>query len=302
MRRSFYTLDVFTAQKFAGNPLAVVMNAEGLDDRAMQTIAREFNLSETVFVSPPANPAHRADLRIFTPGRELPFAGHPTVGTAALLGVLDASGKSAAAQWVLGEKVGPVPCDVTVVDAQFARAVFQLPKLPEQMPGALPARALAELLSLPIDAIGFERHVPALFSAGVPFPLVPVTSRAALDGLLSPGAVDMARVLGPAAGGHMFLYCKEPVAAQHHFYARMFAPGLGVPEDPATGSAVAAFAGAIMAFEKPGDGVHRLVIEQGYAMGRPSEIELTLHVRKGLLEKALIGGGAVIVSKGEVEA
>src|SRR3978361_1798463 len=111
MRRKFFTLDVFTDKRFAGNPLGVVTESEGLDTSAMQTIAREFNLSETVFVLPPEDKSHRARIRIFTPVSELPFAGHPTVGTAVLLGTLD--GGTATRDFTLGLNVGPVPCRVT---------------------------------------------------------------------------------------------------------------------------------------------------------------------------------------------
>ena len=111
MQRRFVTLDVFTKTRFAGNPLAVVRDADGLDDAAMQAIAREFNLSETVFLLPPGDPSHRARLRIFTPASEVPFAGHPTVGTAALIGMDAGPGEHS---FVLGERVGPVPCVVAV--------------------------------------------------------------------------------------------------------------------------------------------------------------------------------------------
>src|SRR4029079_4078071 len=130
MRRRFVTLDVFTHKRFAGNPLAVVLEPEGLDTAAMQQIAREFNLSETGFVWPPENKAHRAKLRIFTPVSELPFAGHPTVGTAVLLGLLD--GGSQARDFILGLNIGPVPCCVTPT-INKGRAVFQLPRLPENV-------------------------------------------------------------------------------------------------------------------------------------------------------------------------
>jgi len=129
MGRRFVTLDVFTHKRFAGNPLAVVLEPEGLDTAAMQQIAREFNLSETVFVWPPEDKAHRARVRIFTPVSELPFAGHPTVGTAVLLGRLD--GGTSARDFVLGLNVGPVPCRVRP-SADGGRAVFQLPRLPEE--------------------------------------------------------------------------------------------------------------------------------------------------------------------------
>src|SRR6187399_253539 len=127
MRRRFVTLDVFTTRRFAGNPLAVVLDPDGLDTAAMQTIAREFNLSETVFVFPPADKGNRAKLRIFTPARELPFAGHPTVGTAVLLGGLDGGGERS---FILDEKIGPVPCRVQSSGAGRGRASFDIPRLP----------------------------------------------------------------------------------------------------------------------------------------------------------------------------
>src|ERR1700756_2091224 len=128
MRRKFFTLDVFTRRRYAGNPLAVVLDPDGLDGAAMQAIAREFNLSETVFVLPPADNAHRAKLRIFTPAAELPFAGHPTVGTAVLLNRLD--GGAAAREIVVEEGIGPVRCAVEALDAEAGSARFDLARLP----------------------------------------------------------------------------------------------------------------------------------------------------------------------------
>ncbi|MGL4494689.1 MAG: PhzF family phenazine biosynthesis protein [Beijerinckiaceae bacterium] len=302
MKRRFFTLDVFTAQRFAGNPLAVVLDGEKLTDAAMQAVAREFNLSETVFVMPPADALRRADVRIFTPARELPFAGHPTAGTAVLLGILDAAGKPATSQFMLGEKVGDVPCTVTIAGDDSGHAVFALPKLPERLAADYNPAAIASAFGCKVAEIGFADHQPALFSAGVPFPMVPVRSRAVLNNLPVPDARSFAHAFGPGSGGYGFFYCREPDHVAHHFHARMFAPGMGVAEDPATGAAVASLAGAIMAFEKPAEGEHRFVIEQGYAMGRPSQIELVLDVRHGALHRARIGGSAVVVSEGTLSA
>lgn len=296
MSRRFVTLDVFTARPHAGNPLAVVLDSEGLDSAAMQAIAREFNLSETVFVAPPANPAHRAAIRIFTPGQELPFAGHPTVGTAALLALRDAAEGRAADRLVLEEKVGLVPCAVTLGNARSARATFTLPKLPEQIAQPIADAALAEALGLDVADLGFEGHRPSAFSAGVAYTTVPVTSREVVAKARVAGTFE--RAMAPAQNGNAFVYCRETQEAGHHYHARMFWPEAGVTEDPATGSAVAAFAGAITAFDQPGDGTHRLVIEQGYEMGRPSQIELTLTVAGGALAFATIGGAAVVMSEG----
>ncbi|HEV7325009.1 MAG TPA: PhzF family phenazine biosynthesis protein [Bosea sp. (in: a-proteobacteria)] len=296
MSRRFVTLDVFTTKPHAGNPLAVVLDSEGLDTTAMQAIAREFNLSETVFVAPPANPAHRAAIRIFTPGQELPFAGHPTVGTAALLALRDAAEGQAADRLVLEEKVGLVPCAITLGNARSARATFTLPKLPEQIAQPIAEAALAQALGLDVADLGFEDHRPSAFSAGVAYTMVPVSGREAIAKARVAGT--FAQVMAAAPNGNAFVYCRQTEEAGHHYHARMFWPEAGVTEDPATGSAVAAFAGAIMAFDRPGDGTHRLVIEQGYEMGRPSQIELTLTVAGGALVLATIGGAAVVMSEG----
>jgi trans-2,3-dihydro-3-hydroxyanthranilate isomerase len=134
MARRFVTLDVFTATPHAGNPLAVVLDSDGLDTAAMQAIAREFNLSETVFVQPAAEAGHRAAIRIFTPGRELPFAGHPTVGTAVLLALRDRTEGRGADILVLEEQIGRVPCAVAVSGERSGQATFTLPRLPPPSP------------------------------------------------------------------------------------------------------------------------------------------------------------------------
>jgi trans-2,3-dihydro-3-hydroxyanthranilate isomerase len=173
MRRRFVTLDVFTGRRFAGNPLAVVLDAEGLDGKAMQAIAREFNLAETVFVLPPQDPAHRARLRIFTPAVEMPFAGHPTVGTAVLLNRIDGG---AACEFVLEEGIGPIACTTTSLDRERGRARFQLVRLPEELGDAADTGAIAAALGIPRDEIGCDAFRPSLWSAGISFTFVPVGS------------------------------------------------------------------------------------------------------------------------------
>lgn len=294
MKRRFVTLDVFTTRRHAGNPLAVVLQSEGLDTEAMQAIAREFNLSETVFVLPPEKPGHRASIRIFTPGGELPFAGHPTVGTAVWLALSDEAEGRSADMLVLEEKVGPVSCAVEVKGSHAGHAVFTLPRLPERVGEAAEAELLAAALGLQPGDIGFGAHQPAVYSAGVPFLCVPVATREAM-GRARPEAAHWQAAIG--AGG-AFLYSAETAEAGNAFHARMFWPGTGIGEDPATGGAVAAFAGAVMAYDKPDDGDHRLVVEQGYEMGRPSQIALELSVRNGALVSARIGGSAIVVSEG----
>ncbi|KPF66290.1 phenazine biosynthesis protein PhzF [Bosea sp. AAP35] len=297
MTRRFVTLDVFTATPHAGNPLAVVLDSEGLDTEAMQAITREFALSETVFVLAPADASHRAALRIFTPGRELPFAGHPTVGTAVLLALRDAAEGRAADVIVLEEEVGLVPCAVSVTSPRIGHAVFTLPRLPEELGPPAALALIAGALGLDRREIGFDRHVPSVVSAGVAFTFVPVSSLDALERVRLDTTL-WSQAIRPVDEPNAYAYCRRTRDAGHDFHARMFAPAMGVREDPATGAAVAAFADVIMRFEQPGDGEHRFVIEQGYEMGRPSQITLELTVAGGALVSARIGGAAVMISEG----
>jgi trans-2,3-dihydro-3-hydroxyanthranilate isomerase len=179
MRRRFVTLDVFTDRRFAGNPLAVVLEPEGLDNAAMQAIAREFNLSETVFVLPPAESRHRARLRIFTPSNELPFAGHPTVGTAVLLGAIRDAAE--ACDIVLEEGIGPVRCRVEPLGSGCGFACFDLPKLAQEVGAAAASGLIATALGLEPDDIGFDGYVPAKWSAGNEFTFIPVRGRDAIQ-------------------------------------------------------------------------------------------------------------------------
>ena len=299
MRRRFVTLDVFTAKRFAGNPLAVVLEPDGLDTAAMQAIAREFNLSETVFVFPPAEKAHRAKLRIFTPARELPFAGHPTVGTAVLLGRLDGGDKARA--FVLEEKIGQVTCRVEPTGMDSGRATFDIPRLPEPAGTVADAATLAKALSLAPGDIGFADFTASRWSAGNPFTVVPLRG---LDAMAR-CRPDMAHFNTAFGGGDFcapFVVCRETAEAGNSFHARMFAPGVGVAEDPATGSAAAAFAGYLAAHGGYRDGEQLVRIEQGYEMGRPSLMELTLKLAAAKLTGASIGGSAVVVTEGTIEA
>ncbi len=295
MRRNFVTLDVFTARPLAGNPLAVVLDSQNLDSAAMQAIAREFNLSETVFVLPP-QAGGRAKIRIFTPGRELPFAGHPTVGTAVLLALRD---KRSAGRFVLEEEVGPVTCSVEPANAVSGRARFELPKMPEKSGEMKDPGAVAAALGLKAEDVG---DLPAGFwSGGVPYAYLPVRSRDAVARSRADAAL-LDRASGPNDPKAVYVFSRETTEAGHHFHARMYAPTFGIAEDPATGSAVAGFAGLLAAHEKLPDGEHEFVIEQGYEMGRPSVMHLYLTMRGGRLSAASIGGEAVIFSEGTFEA
>lgn len=301
MPLAFHTLDVFTQARYAGNPLGVVMDADALDAGQMQAIAREFNLPETVFVLKPSNHAHSARIRIFTPASELPFAGHPTVGTAVLLAELrlGSLGGNQDSLIALEQEVGVVRVGVRLRQGQAAFAEFDAPKLPVMAGALAPIELVGAALGLMTSEIGFANHKPCRFSAGTSFAFIPVASRDALN---------RAEVQHPAwsraFGGQglvgAYLYCKEPVHSSAAFHARMFAPDYGIPEDPATGSAAAMFAGVMLAFDGLPDGTHRRNIEQGFKMGRPSEVWLSLEVNGGKLHNVRIGGSAVRVSEGKL--
>ena len=299
MARPFQTLDVFTETALAGNPLAMVFGAEGLDDIRMQAIAAEFNLSETVFVFEPRNAVNSARVRIFTPKRELPFAGHPTVGAAALI-AHERAGDLLRAQdlrIVLEEPIGDVVCVARRRKGHALAAYFELPKLPERLLAKPPSRAeIGSGLGLEPEDIGFEAHEPSLYSAGAPFLFVPVRSLDAIS-RAAPGAMPWAIRDGPAA----FLYTRETAREGSAYHARMFAGAWGVAEDPATGSAAAAFAGVVQEFDRPRDGEHMLVIEQGFEMGRPSLIALGLVIEAGALASATIGGSVVLIANGSLD-
>lgn len=302
MNRRFVTLDVFTAQRLAGNPLAVVLDTEGLDTGAMQKIAREFNLSETVFILPPQDPIHLARLRIFTPYRELPFAGHPTVGTAVQLALMNGAHPGEDLNFMVEEEVGIVSCTVRLANREFGRARFELPKLPEGIGGTFEIGMVAAALGLEAGDIGFAAYQPRVYSAGNPFVFVPVKSLDAV-GRIAPQGQFWPEAFGGVASvfttASVFAYTPETVTSDARFHARMLD---FTREDPATGSAVAAFAGVVMEFEPPKDGQHTLAVEQGYEMGRPSRIVLGLDVWGGKLTGATIGGDAILVQQGTIAA
>ena len=303
MQLKFYTLDVFTEARFGGNPLAVVMNADALPAGLMQDIARELNLSETVFVQKPTNPAASARVRIFTPAVELPFAGHPTIGTGILLAqlrVTDASTEQDALV-VLEETIGAVRVGVRTRPGKAPHAEFDAPKLPEPAGDAPSSERLAGALGLTPSEIGFANHRPSQWSAGVPFTFVPVASMAAI-GRAEIVSTHWAAAFGGSRAGKVYLYTRDTVHTTSSFHARMFGPGAGVAEDPATGSAAAAFAGVVNAFDQLPAGTHKRNIEQGFEMNRPSLIALSFEVAaKGKLETVRIGGSAVRVSEGHIE-
>lgn len=294
MKYDYVILDVFTRDKLAGNPLAVVMKAEGLSDVQMQAVATEFNLSETVFVRQPRLDNHSAELRIFTPKKELPFAGHPTVGVAVYLALRQRL------QGVrLEEKLGVVTCVMEVMDRSRASAHFSLPRLPEKTGDAPSAEVLAQVLSLDSSEIGFGPFAPDVYSAGNEFVLVPVASADALKRIRLQRRGWSERLGGEDKS--LYVFAPTPEEAGFDYAARMFAPDMGIGEDPATGSAAGALIGLLAAHEPLENGKVTKALRQGYEMGRPSKISMRYTMTEGRLTRAGIGGDAVLVAQGVLD-
>lgn len=304
LARRYSIYDVFTDRKLAGNPLAVIFDGDGLVDEVMQAIAREMNLSETVFVQSAANGAHAAKLRIFTPGKELPFAGHPTVGSAVALAERHHATADGDLDLVcmLEEKVGPVRCAVRLRRGEAGFAEFDLPKKPWRINLALDRQGLADALSIKSTDIGFENHAASVWSAGVPFLMIPVHNLAVVQSLeFDPALWIKTAPFVEGALASAYVYCRGGVHHNAKFHARMFSPDMGILEDPATGAAVAALSGAIHHFDGLPDGHHPILVEQGVEMGRPSFIHLHVDVKDLEIARARIGGQAVKVAEGVLE-
>ncbi len=286
IKHRYAVLDVFTQTPLAGNPLAVVLDSEGLDSARMQAIAREFNLSETVFVSPPAHAAHHAAIRIFTPAYELPFAGHPTVGSAVYLA-------KQTGPLILEAPVGPIYCDV---DSNHAR--FRLPKLPATVALAGDRSQVAAALSLDqTDIVDAPTHLCAYGAGNRGFACVPVRDLQTLARARQ-NAAQWQAAFGDLIGA--FIYTSNTGSRDLQFRARMLDIDIG--EDPATGSAVAAFAGVLAEQRNLKDGEHIFHIGQGYEMNRPSYITLTMTMHTQMLQSASIGGSAIVIAEGLLHA
>ena len=280
----FHIWDVFTDRAFSGNPLAIVTGADGLSAAQMQTLARQFNLSETIFVMAPRDPAHAARVRIFLPTAEIPSAGHPTIGCALHL----AGGRDG--RFVLEEQAGPVP--VKIADGV---AEFVAPVLPVAHPGRADPDLIARALDLDRAAIGFGGHRPRIWQGGPAFLYVPLRGPADLRAArpVEPfwsQAMEAAQVFGA------YLYTPD----EDGYRARMFAPGAGIPEDPATGAASAILAAQLLASGAIGPGETRIDLRQGIEMGRPSRIGMTAAVENGKLREIRVRGRAVPVAHGRI--
>ena len=295
MQRRYVTVDVFTDRIFGGNPLAVVLEAQGLNTLQMQAIAAEFNYAETTFVLPPRVPDHSARVRIFTPRTEVPFAGHPNVGTAVVFArQREAQGGSPLDRLVFEEAAGLVPIRLirerdTVVGAEFTA--------PERLTlgSHVSAADIAECLSLAAADISLANHPPQVLSVGLPFLVAETTTRDALR-RAKPDALTHERVLPPIGTDAIYCYC--PGATPQELYARMFSPLDGIVEDPATGSAAAATI-ALLAAQRPEHDLEMSWrIHQGVEMGRRSLISGRTEKRNGAVTFVHIGGFAVQVMSG----
>lgn len=293
MQLPYTILDVFTKNRLEGNPLAVVFDADNMPTEQMQAIANEFNLSETVFVCSPKNERHAASLRIFTPSEELPFAGHPTVGAAVLLGLRQ---RTSAVR--LEEKVGTIVAITERINKVSGHARFSLPRLPERLGDAPDNVEIAKTLGLDVSQIGCAEMQPAIYSAGVPFVLVPVADREALASI----KLERRGWSGVYSGASKEVYAFIPIEAirSPKFAARCFVHLGDLREDPATGSAAAALCGMLSEQYFTQDGLIDFVVEQGQDMGRPSFIEAQVKRDQGVLTHAGIGGNAIVLAEGNL--
>ena len=295
MEIGYLTLDVFTDEAFGGNPLGVVPDARGLSTEQMQSITREFGYSESTFVLPPADPAHDAEVRIFTPAREIPFAGHPNVGTACALARLGSvHGKPVGEQLLFEERAGLVAVKLLCSGDRVDGSEFTAPQ-ELSLGETLAAEVVAECVGLDPDDMVTARHLPTWSSVGLPFFIAEVRDREALA-KAAPKADVFAKHLPIAGSDDIHLYCRCPAEDVFDVRTRMFAPLQGIKEDPATGSANAALTGLLASLEA--DGTHRFVIAQGVEMGRPSRLDTTAVKAGGAVTEIRVGGHCVTMMRG----
>lgn len=298
MTHRFVTFDVFTDQAFCGNPLAVVFGADDLDDQAMQLIAAEFNLSETVFVTEPRGRDADYGLRIFTPKSELPFAGHPTVGAAVALAFELGGEPGKRRRLVVEEVVGDITCDARINTDKAGSARFFLPRMPEREADIANPDRIAEAFGLEAGDFLNTPVSDGIWSAGTAFGIIPLRYSDKLAEIeINREAFEV--VFGGDNPVPVFVVAKA-ISDEHtnDWRARMFGPHLGIDEDPATGGAAAAFAGLLAEQGGFGNGEHSISIYQGIEMGRPSLIRLLIQIENNKLVNAMIGGDAVKISEG----
>jgi trans-2,3-dihydro-3-hydroxyanthranilate isomerase len=299
MQLDFVTVDVFTDRRFGGNPLAVVLNADGLMPAQMQAIAAEFNLSETTFVLPPKDPAHTAEVRIFTPKAELPFAGHPNVGTGFVLASLgQVYGRTTGDPLLFEEKAGLVPLALLREGGAIVGARLTAPR-PLSRGAEIDVDVVAAACSLAAEDIETRNHRPCVASCGTAFIFAELKSREALAAAQPrPEIFSRHFPVDGATGIHLYLSDGSEGA---DIRARMFAPMHGVTEDPATGSANVAVAGLLASLRPEPELSLELRIIQGVEMGRPSALDASAQKRGGRVVETRIGGRCVFVARGTIE-
>jgi trans-2,3-dihydro-3-hydroxyanthranilate isomerase len=296
MQRRYVTVDVFTDRAFGGNQLAVVLDAGGLSTAQMQTIAREFNYVETTFVLPPRDAAHDAEVRIFTVNNELPFAGHPNVGTAF---VFATQATKPPERLRFEEGAGLVPIEILTKAGRVVGAELTAPQPLSRLTRFGPEE-VAACISLAAADIKTDRHPPQIVSVGMPFLVAEVSSRDALRRAM-PDAAAFARTLPCDGAFAVYFYTRDVPAAEQpcDLQARMFLPGSsGLTEDPATGSATVAMAALLAELASESDGVFKLRVGQGVDMGRPSLMLTRVRKAGGKLVSAHVGGGCVRMMEG----
>lgn len=299
MQLNFITIDVFTDQQFGGNPLAVVLNGHGLTTEQMQSIAAEFNLAETTFVLPPKGPHHAAEVRIFTPRAELPFAGHPNIGTAFVLATLGNSyGSIISDPLVFEEKAGLVKLDLIRNGTSIIGARLAAPQ-PLARSEDIGLDVVATACSIGVDDIETTNHRPCIVSSGVPFVVAELKSRSSLTAARPQSGIFSKHLKADRATG-ILLYTHDK-EDDVDIQARMFAPLYGIPEDPATGSANVALVGLLASLRGERDLKLQLRIAQGVDMGRPSLLEAAAEKRNGQITGMWIGGRCVAMMRGSLE-
>ncbi len=292
-------LDVFTDRLFGGNQLAVYLEPQGLSAAEMQSIAREMNFSETTFVWPPEDPRTDVRVRIFTPGKELPMAGHPTIGTAFALGHAGVV-QAGRPEVFFGLGVGPIRVELTWEAGKLAFAwMTQLP--PTFGPVVRTTDTVASALGVQARQITSTGMPIEQVSCGVPFLFVPLATRAAVDAAaLNYGAMrEVYRQTGLDEDLGVFVFSMEKGSDGGTVYSRMFAPGLGVNEDPATGAASGPL-GCYLVQHKlvTASGAGDIVSVQGVKMGRPSRVQIAIGTDKGTITTVRVGGTAVLAGEG----